>query len=91
MSTIERPDEPDWGPFLQWSEENQRPSGPETLDDWLRSRNAVLNRVWAAWVLPQFRVSEWSDEDVALAAGLIRRHVCGVCGEGDDPDCAERC
>jgi hypothetical protein len=49
------------------------------------------DRVWVAACFPQFRVFDWSDEDVALARKIVNRHTCGVCGRSDDPGCVLGC
>ena len=92
-STEEREDDPNWGWVSLWSCENPYPSkcDQEDIDTWDKEYRKMHNRVLVAWSLPQFRVFDWSDKDVALARKLVAGHVCRVCGRSDDPGCMIGC
>jgi len=86
----EREDEPNWRWVELWEQENPNP-GREGFDDWYAEKERMADRVWVAYCLPDFRVWDWSDKDVALARRLVARHVCGVCGRPDDSGCFRGC
>lgn len=73
-----------------WEQENPAP-GKEDWDEWYVEHKKMMDRVWVAAVMPQFRVWDWKDEDVALARRIVARHVCGVCGRTEDPGCVYGC
>lgn len=89
-STPEPVGEPNWRWVDLWVQENPNP-GRGGFDDWYAERSKMDDRVWVAWCLPQFRVFDWSDGDVAHARETVSRHVCGVCGRSDDPGCWAGC
>ena len=89
----DRPDPevgPNWRWLDLWEQENPNPGAPG-FDDWHAEKQKMHARVWVASCLPQFRVFDWPDEDVALARQLVARHVCGVCGRSDDHGCTVGC
>lgn len=90
--------DPNWYWLDLWVQENPAPPAPsigsEEPDDWdywYEKFQAMKDRIWVAWALPQFRVFDWTDEDVQKARDLIRGHVCSVCGRSDDPGCSWGC
>lgn len=88
---------PDWTPLHEWIKKNPRPVHPATsqeVKDWFEEEGRLIDRIWVAACLPQYKVmdpEEWPDEDVALARRLVARHTCGVCGRHDDDRCIENC
>lgn len=90
----ERTDEPNWRWEELWRQENPQPehsTDTEAWDTWLEGLDEVSRRTWVAYCLPQFRVWDWSQQDVAAAYELVSRHVCPTCGRADDPGCWENC
>ena len=89
-----------WDWLYLWDQENPDPrldsdldreDYGEAFDFWYTERRKVMDRCWVAAVLPQFRVWDWKEDDVAMARKLVSRHVCGVCGRSDDPGCTYGC
>lgn len=83
---------PNWRWLDLWGSENPRPEAAgEDFDEWWAERNRMHDRIWVAFCLPQFRVFDWDDDDIANARRLVSRHVCGVCARPDDSGCAIGC
>jgi hypothetical protein len=94
--TSGREDNPNWQWVKLWEQENLNPyldddALREDFDEWLIGWNAMKNRVWVAWVLPQFHVFDWPEERVQQTRELLRGLVCGVCGRVEDPGCVRGC
>lgn len=91
-----RTDYPNWRWADLWEQENPSPYHLEgyTEDDWdgwTEPRDMLVRRTWVAYCLPQFRVWDWSQQDVDTAYELVSHHVCPTCGRADDPGCWENC
>lgn len=89
-----------WRWLSLWKQENPDPrldedlpaeDAHEAFERWYDQQEKVRERCWVAKVLPQFKVWDWTEDDVASARQMIRGHVCGVCGRSDDPGCAYGC
>jgi len=84
--------EVNWRWVQLWQAENPGPGcGSPGHAEWDAAYMRECDRVWVAACLPQFRVFDWPEEDVAAARKLVARHVCGVCGRSDDPGCWAGC
>jgi hypothetical protein len=84
-----------WSWVKLWLQENPDPRTVDKdapgFDEWYAEYRKMNDRVWVAASFPEFLVWDWSDEDVAIARRLVSRHVCGVCGQVDDPSCGFGC
>lgn len=87
--TVAPDHDPNWGWSDLWEQSNPRPSSndDEVFNEWYEQLVKMRNRIWVAYCLPEFRVFDWPDEDVATMRKLVAKHVCGVCGRKDDPGC----
>lgn len=84
-----------WRWVRLWEQENPNPNmagerSPD-FDYWYAEHKKQQDRAWVAWAFPQFKVWDWSEEDVATARRICARHVCSVCGRADDPGCVYGC